>query len=70
MTNPPLPSDETLRAADRIVLVDPNHPGWCRPLHVRLLLRNSVTVEIPVDSSDRAVVRAWRDRIRRLNLDD
>jgi hypothetical protein len=70
MTNPLLPSDDTLRAADRIVLIDPKHPGWYEPLYVRMQLRNSVTVEIPVDSSDRAVIRVWRDHIRRLNLDD
>jgi hypothetical protein len=70
MTNPPPPSDDKLRAADRIILVDPNHPGCRRPLYARLLLRHTVTVEILVDSSDRAAIRAWRDRIRRLNLDD
>jgi hypothetical protein len=70
MTNPLPPTDDVLRAADRIVLIDPKHPGWYQPLYVRMLLRNSVTVEIPVDSSDQAAIHAWQDRIRRLNLDD
>jgi hypothetical protein len=63
-------SDSSLQSADRIVLVDPNRPGWCRPLFVRFLLRNEKTVEIPVDSTDQLTIKKWADRIRALHLDD
>ena len=64
------PTDEELRAAERIVLVDPRHPGWERPLYVRLILRGLSTIEIPVDSTDNAAIEAWRRHIEALGLDD
>ena len=64
------PTDAALRAADRIVLVDPRHPGWYQPLFVRLVLRTSATVEIPVDSANPAAIQDWQQRIQSMNLDD
>jgi hypothetical protein len=55
--------------AGRCRLVDPDRPGWYRPLFVRFMLRNETTVELPVDSSDRRAVQEWADRIRAMNLD-
>lgn len=63
-------SDEVLRRAGRILLVDPQRPGWYRPLHVRLEMRGRLTVEIPVDSTDVAAIQDWRDRIRDMQLSD
>jgi len=67
---PPQLPDDVIRAADSIMLVDPDQPGWEHPLFVRFILRPSDTLEISVDSSDRIAIQHWHDRIRELNLDD
>jgi hypothetical protein len=69
-TTPDVPTDEALRNADRIILIDPHRPGWCQPLHANFVLSHQKTVEIPVDSSDQQVLQEWRDRIQSLHLDD
>ncbi|HUQ72753.1 MAG TPA: hypothetical protein VM165_24715 [Planctomycetaceae bacterium] len=64
------PSDRSLRAADRLVLVDPNDPIFYRPIYIRFVQRSGGTLEIPVDSRNPAVVDQWRDRIGKLNLEE
>jgi len=61
------PSDDQLRAASKIILVDRSRPGWVMPLHVRGV-GGGGTLEIDVDSTDAAVGLAWRKRINALNL--
>ena len=62
------PSDDDLRAADKIVLVDPKRPDWRMPLHVRAGNRTGNEVKIEVDSTNLHVLTAWMDRIKRLGL--
>ena len=66
---PGLPTDAALRAADRIMLVDPNRPTWRQPVYVRMVLREATVLEIPVDSTDSVAILNWCDRIRKLDLD-
>lgn len=63
-----VPTEDELRAADRIVLVDPNMPGWCRPLFVRFTVRAPRAVEIPVDSQNFMAIEEWMRRIDALGL--
>lgn len=62
--------EDRLRIADRIILVDPNRPHWYQPLYVSFVLRNPITIQIPVDSTDSAAIDDWRSRIAALRLDD
>jgi len=62
-------SDFMLRTADKIVLVDAKHPGWSQPLFVRLKPRSRVTVELPVDWTDRRTIQEWLDHVIALHLD-
>jgi hypothetical protein len=56
-----------IRAADTVILVDPRRPGWSMPLEVTVDdRRGGGTLEIPVDSTDRNVVRSWRDAVMRM----
>jgi hypothetical protein len=70
MSNLSLPSERSLRAADRLVLVDPNVPIYYLPLYTRFVPRKGSTLEIPVDSQNPAAIQSWRDRITQLNLGD
>jgi hypothetical protein len=63
-------SNGSLRAADRIALVDHAHPCWYMQIYVRFVIRNGSTLEIAVDSSDHAAITRWKDRIQALNLAD
>jgi hypothetical protein len=62
------PSKGLIRAADRIVLVDPATPGWQKvvideiPPGTPTLLKFLV-LEIAVDSTDAATIQEWQDRI-------
>lgn len=69
-TVPDTVSDDALRMADRIILVDPNRPGWYQPLYVNFQMGHQRTVEISVNSTDAAAVQEWRDHIRGMNLDE
>jgi hypothetical protein len=63
-------SDDALRAADRIILIDPQRPGWYCPLHVRLVFSHATTLEIPVDSTDAKAIQQWQARVAELFRDD
>jgi len=59
--------EERIRAADSVILNDPRCPGWSLALEVGVNNhRGGGTLEIPVDSTDRASIRSWRDLV--LNL--
>jgi hypothetical protein len=59
-----------IRAADTVILIDPHRPGWSMPLEVTVDdRRGGGTLEIPVDSTDRNIVRSWRDTVMRMRDD-
>lgn len=63
---PALPStpEDRIRAADSVILNDPRYPGWSLALEVGVNnRRGGGTLEIPVDSTDRASIRSWRDMV-------
>lgn len=66
------PSDDVLRLADAVTLIDPRVPGWEEQLTVSItqvfppMERGYVLVEIPVDSRNQAQCDLWRTRIAHL----
>lgn len=65
-------SDDEIRAADVLLLIDPNQPGWQQLLWSTEsddADRDQPTVEIveiPVNSRDESQVEAARERVNRL----
>jgi hypothetical protein len=68
--------DEQIQAADGVVLVDPNHPGWQQVVfsaEIKSLSPTSMLlqiIEIAVDAGDEQQVRAARQRVRKLKSQD
>lgn len=60
------PTDDQLRRADSIVLVDPSHPGWVMPIYSADRPSSNQRLCIPVDSTDYLAHRAWLERVRHL----
>jgi hypothetical protein len=64
--------DEQIRAADGLVLVDPNQPGWQQVLWSAKIKAGAPTsmllqiVEIAVDARDAQQIQAARQRVRKL----
>ena len=65
-------SDEEILAADVLMLVDPDQPGWQQLLWSAAIdddAANSATmeiIEIPVNSQDKEQVEVARERVNRL----
>lgn len=66
------PTDDELRAADMIVLIDESLPGWSLPLFTGQVngKKSITTIQIKVQAHQRGVLSSWRERIQRLREAD
>jgi len=66
----PDPSDEALRSAHLVTLIDPRNPGWSLVLVDAVDLgsfrkRVWTVIDIPVDSSSPDAIQRWREWVQR-----